>query len=264
MTGGQSESELEITKARLLEAQQMASIGRLLAGVVHEINTPIGSILSNNEVLLRSLEKLKALLAAGQPPDLEKCLGIADTCLSLAAVDKIACERISSVIRSLKTFARVERSELREVDLNENLRDTLKLTQAEFRRRIKVVTDFGPTPTVECHPQMLNQVFLNVLINAAQAIEEEGTISVRTRQEGDWVTVSIADSGRGMTPEQQKRVFASGFTTKPAGDGTGLGLAISREIVEDKHGGSISFESTPGSGTTFHIRIPMRQTGKLP
>jgi len=145
------------------------------------------------------------------------------------------------------------------VDLNEHLRDTLKLTQAEFRRRVTVETDFGELPEVECYPQMLNQVFLNLLVNAGQAIEGEGKIVVRTREEGGDVHISIADSGRGMSVEQQRKAFEAGFTTKAVGEGTGMGLAISREIIEQKHGGTIAFESEAGRGTTFHIRIPSRQ-----
>lgn len=262
MTDSGPRSELEIAEAQLIEAHQMASIGRLLAGVVHEINTPIGSIFCNNEVILRSLEALRKLLADPRPADLDKARAILDTCESLAAVDKIACERISSVIRGLKTIARADNSELRRVDLNENLRNTLKLTQAEFRRRVTVETDFGELPEVECYPQMLNQVFLNVLINAGQAIQGEGKITVRTRAEVDCAHVSISDTGQGMTPEQQKHVFTSGFTTKPAGEGTGLGLAISRQIVEEQHHGSITFESMPGAGTTFHVRVPLAHPGE--
>jgi signal transduction histidine kinase len=147
---------------------------------------------------------------------------------------------------------------MREVDLNESLRDTLKLTQAEFKRRVMVETDFGDLPPVECFPQMLSQVFLNLLINAGQAIDGEGVIRVRTALDGDSVLISIADSGQGMTPEQKARVFDAGFTTKAIGEGAGLGLSISKEIVEEKHGGSIDFESERGRGTTFYIRIPVR------
>jgi signal transduction histidine kinase len=187
---------------------------------------------------------------------------IVETCRNLAAVDKIACERIASVIRGLKTFSRVDSTEWRKADINENLRNTLKLTQAEFRRRITVETDFGDLPDVECFPYMLNQVFLNVLVNAGQAIEGEGRITVRTRAEGDRVHVSIADTGRGMSPEARARVFSAGYSTKPLGVGTGLGLSISKTIIEQKHGGTIDFESEPGVGTTFHIRIPIRHERK--
>lgn len=241
------------------ELHQMASIGRLLAGVVHEINTPLGSIFSNNDVILRSLGMLDDLLADGRPESLEKARGIVATCQTLAAVDGIACERIRSIIRGLKTFSRVDGSEPRQVDLNENLRDTIKLTQAEFRRRIKVETNFGDLPQIECFPQMLNQVFLNLLVNAGHAIEGEGTIRVRTALEGGSVLVSISDSGRGMTPEEQKRAFEAGFTTKPVGEGTGMGLAISRQIVQERHRGAIWFESQVGVGTTFYLRIPVTQ-----
>jgi two-component system NtrC family sensor kinase len=249
------------------ELHQMASIGRLLAGIVHEINTPLGSVFSNNEVLRRSLEILGAMLAQDDAAKLDsaqlaKARQILSTLQQLAAVDQIACERIRAVIRGLKTFARTDGTAPRKADLNQHLRDTLKLTQAEFRKRVAVETDFAELPEVEFYPQMLSQVFLNLLVNAGQAIEGQGTIKVRTQLEngGETVHVSIADSGRGMTPEQQEKAFRAGFTTKAVGEGTGLGLSIAKEIVEEKHGGSITFESQLGVGTTFHIRIPVRQT----
>jgi two-component system, NtrC family, sensor kinase len=249
---------LETANRQMIEAHQMASIGRLLASIVHEINTPIGSIISNNEVTLRSLEMTRGILACCDSPGLERARKLIDTCHNLASVDKIACERIISVVRGLKTFARVDDSEIRKVDLNEQLRNTLKLTQGEFRRRIQVETDFGEIPEVECHPHMLNQVFLNLLVNAGQAIEGEGKITVRTRQENACVHISISDTGRGIRAEDRDKIFASGFTTKAIGVGTGLGLSISRQIVEETHNGSIDFESTVGAGTVFHIRIPVR------
>ena len=242
------------------ELHQFAAIGRLLAGIVHEINTPIGSIFSNTDVLLRSLEMLDPLLEDGRPESIQKARRIAATCQSLVTVDRIACERIRSVIRGLKCISRVDDPEPRKVDINNQLRDTLKLTQAEFRRRVSVETDFGELPEVECFPQMLNQVFLNLLVNAGQAIEGEGKITVRTRPDGAMIDISIADTGRGMTPEQKDKAFEAGFTTKAIGEGTGMGLAISKEIIEEKHGGTIHFDSEPGRGTTFHIRIPVRHT----
>lgn len=249
-------AELEATRRQLTEAHQMAAIGRLLASIVHEINTPIGSIFSNNEVLRRSLENLKKSLA-GPEPSMDKARRIADTIESLAGVDRIACERIASVIRGLKSLSRVDAPELRKADINAGLKDTLKLTQAEFRRRVTVETDFGELPEVECYPQMLNQVFLNILVNAGQAIEDTGTIKVQSRLEGECVHVIISDTGRGMRPEQLARIFEAGYTTKAIGVGSGLGLSIAREIVEDKHRGRIQVESQPGVGTTFHIVIPV-------
>ena len=253
-------AELENCKQHLLDVHHMTSLGQLLAGIVHEINTPIGSILSNNEVSVRSLKILGELLeksAAENAPPPAKAAKILQTLMSLAAVDKIACERIIAVVRSLKTFLGGRDAEFLKADLNEILENTLKLAQCEFRRRIQVETDYGEIPQVQCDPHQLGQVFLNMLVNAGQAIEGEGKVAVRTRLEGDSVLVSIADSGSGILPENRDKIFSSGFTTKPAGVGTGLGLSISKEIVVDIHGGAVSFESEPGKGTTFHVRIPV-------
>jgi signal transduction histidine kinase len=251
--------ESEISSS-LIEESKMAVLGRLLASVIHEINTPIGSISSNNQVLLRSLEVVQKALADPQPASLTKARGILETCLSLAAVDRTACERIIGLIRGVKTYSRTGDCQLSRVDLNEQLRVALQLVHGEFRRRIVVETDYGELPPVECFAPMLDQVFLNLLVNAGQAIEGEGRVGVRTRLEGSAVRISISDSGRGIPPEQKHMIFTEGFTTKAAGVGTGLGLAISREIVVEKHGGRIDFESEPGKGTTFHIHIPLEQT----
>jgi two-component system NtrC family sensor kinase len=246
------------------ELHQMAAVGRLLAGVVHEINTPLGSIFSNNEVISRALEMLCPLLQQGTPEALESAGRLVSTCQTLASVDRIACERIRSVIQSLRSLSRLDGPEPLYVNLNQQLLDTVKLTNAQFRRRIAVETDLGELPEVRCYPQMLNQVFLNLLVNAGHAIEGEGTITIQTRLEGGLVHISISDTGRGMTPEVQARAFEPGFTTKAVGEGSGLGLSISREIVEEKHGGTIDFETRPGVGTTFHIRIPVEQKRSAP
>jgi signal transduction histidine kinase len=239
----------------------MAAAGRLLAGIAHELNTPIGSIFSNTEVILRSLEMLEPLLAEGGAESLDQARRIVETCHSLATVDRIACERIRAVIRGLKTFSRADSNEPERTDVNRLLLDTFKLTKAEFGRRITLETEFHDLPEAEGYPQMLAQVFLNLLVNAAQAIEGDGRIRVTTRLEGgDTIRIDIADNGRGMTAEEQSRAFQRGFTTKPAGEGTGMGLAIAREIVEERHGGGITVESETGRGTTFHIRIPLRHT----
>ncbi len=244
------------------ELHQMASIGRLLAGIVHEINTPLGSIFSNNEVLSRSVEMLKPLLTRGGPEDMDKAQRIVDSMQQLLAIDRIACERVRETVRGLKTISRVDSPEARSVDLNQLLRDTLKLAHAEFGKRIAVHTEFAELPEVQCFPQMLGQVFLNLFVNASQAIEGPGSITVNTALEDNAATahITVTDTGRGMTPEQQKKAFLAGFTTKAVGEGTGLGLSIAKEIVEEKHGGAISVESAPGHGATFHIRLPMRQS----
>jgi two-component system NtrC family sensor kinase len=250
---------LYIANRKLAEAHKMAALGRLAAGIVHEINTPIGSILSNNETTRRSLDAIKANLLAAENPAPAKALQLLDSVAGLASIDKIACERIYGVIRSLKTFARVNEGDLRKVDIRELLDSTIKLVGSVYRRRICVNTYYDELPEVECYPGLLNQVFLNLIVNASQAIEDEGSIDVRTDLEGDRVHISITDTGSGIPPEVRPKIFAAGFTTKPFGEGTGLGLTITREIVEDTHGGTIAFETEMEKGTTFHVRIPVKQ-----
>ncbi len=259
---GSLREELDTANRKLAEAHKMAALGRLSAGIVHEINTPIGSIFSNNEVIIRSLDKLKGLLAAAQQastPPPQKVTDMVDIIIGLAAIDKIACERISGIIRSLKTFARVNASDLEIVDINDLLRNMIKLTSTVFRNRITMQTEFGDLPKVECFPGLLNQVFLNLIVNAGQAIPDEGTITVRTAAEGPLVHISVSDSGTGIPLAVRSKIFAAGFTTKPIGEGTGLGLTLTREIVVDTHGGKIDFETDLDHGTTFHVRIPIQQ-----
>lgn len=230
------------------ELHRLASLGRMMAGVVHEIGTPVASLVSNNEVLLRGLDSLAGV---DLPADIRHKV---ETLRSLVAVDKLACERLTALVRGVKRIARGNTAERSAADVNELLRDSLKLAHHEFKR-IAVETDFGELQPVICSPQSLGQVFLNLLVNAAQAIEGEGRITVRTRPAASGIDVWISDTGRGIDPAGQDKVFSSGFTTKPPGSGTGLGLAISKEIIT-RHGGQIDFESRPGAGTTFHIRIP--------
>jgi two-component system NtrC family sensor kinase len=253
-------AQLDSANRKLAEAHKMASLGRLSAGIVHEINTPVGSILSNNEVITRSIEKIRELLNKAQQaggPTPAKAMEILDVIAGLAAVDKLACERISSVVRSLKTFARVSEHDRRRADVNELVQHTIKLSSTVYRRRICFVADTGHIPPVECYPALLSQVLLNLVVNAAQAIDGEGTVTVRTRQEGPNVHIEVIDNGRGIRPEDRDKIFRAGFTTKPIGEGTGIGLALSHEIIVDTHHGSIDFESEPGTGTTFHVRIPI-------
>lgn len=252
-------------RRKLAEAYPLVSLGRMVTGVVHEINNPIGSIVSNNEVSLRALESLKQKLAAslqsGEPPA-QKALDLVDTLISLAAVDRIACDRISAVVRSLKTFSRVDEGDVRKARIGEIIQDAVKLVDCQFRRRIRVRTDVASLPEVECYPHLVSQVLLNLLVNAGQAIEDEGEIAVTARpfrEDGvESVAIAVTDTGKGISPEHRDRIFRAGFTTKPVGVGTGLGLALSKQIVEETHGGRIWFDSEVGKGTTFHILIPVR------
>lgn len=258
----QLRDELEDARRKLAEAHKMASLGRLAAGIVHEINTPIGSIFSNNDVVLRSLEKTKQLVHDARDRNEaapQKALDLLETMSSLVAVDKIACERISSIIRSLKTFARVNEGDLRKIDLREILQSTIKLTSCVFRRNVQIEPDFAAMPEIECYPALLSQVFLNLVVNAAQAIEGDGIIKIHTDSRDGQAHIAISDNGSGISPQNAPKIFSAGFSTKAFGEGTGLGLSISREIVEDTHGGKIWFESQVGVGTTFHILLPFEQ-----
>jgi len=257
--------ELDLLNRKLAEAHKMASLGRLSAGIVHEINTPIGSIFSNTEVITRSLDKTKALLqqaleTGSAPP--QKAIDILNIVSSLNDVDKLACERIAGVVRSLKTLARVSSHEVRNTDVNELVCHTLKLTKTVFRQRVEFVQETEGVLEAECYPGLLGQVILNLVVNAAQAIDGEGRVTVRTRELGDSVHIDVSDTGKGIRPEDRPKIFQAGFSTKPIGEGTGIGLALSREIIVDTHRGSIGYDSEPGVGTTFHVKIPTQQQKK--
>jgi signal transduction histidine kinase len=156
----------------------------------------------------------------------------------------------------LRDFSRPGDSEWQAVDLHAGLESTLNVVWNEIKFKADVVREYAELPPVECLPSQLNQVFLNLLVNAAQAIPERGTITLRTTCEGDWVSVAVADTGGGMTPEVRARVFDPFFTTKPVGKGTGLGLSVTYGIIE-KHGGHIDVDSEPGKGSTFTVRLPL-------
>jgi len=181
---------------------------------------------------------------------------------TLAESANIVCEgarRIHGVLSALRNFARIDEAPWKQVELSEGLDSTLKLLQFRMGDRIKVVRDYGNVGTVTCRPEALNQVCMNLLVNAIQAIPERGEITVRTRRESGDVVISIGDTGVGISAEDRERIFELGFTKRRSAGGSGLGLALSRKIVED-HGGSIAIESRPGGGTTFIVRIPRERT----
>jgi signal transduction histidine kinase len=254
--------ELELVKRKLAETYKLAALGRLLAMVAHEINTPMGCIASNNEILQRSIPLLQRILTeardSSSPPP-QKVLDVLSTLANLTEVDKVACERMAAIVRSVRSISRTDDRELRRVNVHDFLEDSLKLAGALFRSRIVVDRKYGELPDVECYPYLLGQVFLNLLVNAGQAISGEGRVTVETRREDNQVHIAISDTGKGIRPEDRHRIFEFGFTTKSAEEGTGLGLNISRDIIVAIHGGAIDFESQPGAGTTFHVRIPIDQ-----
>lgn len=249
---------LEKTEAALVQSEKMASLGNLVAGVAHEINTPVGSIHSNSDLMVRALEKLRKIVE--EAPQLENQTELArvlDTLEDISKVNRNACERIVAMVRSLKSFARMEEPECRTVNIHDEIDAALMLVHHELKNRIEVVRDYGDLPVIECFPNHLNQVFVNLLVNASQAIEGEGRIRITTEQDGDHIRIEFEDSGTGISPDDIDKVFEPGFTTKEAGDGTGLGLSISRKIIEAHHG-KIEVESTPAQGSTFTITLPIQ------
>jgi len=251
--------ELRDAQAALMHSEKMAVLGNLLAGVAHEINTPIGSINSNTDVALRALDKLREALEKLSPevrddPDLKNAVDILQ---SVGNVNKTACDRIVKLVRSLRNFARLETVEPKPADLHEGLESTLTLAYHVLKNRVEVVREYGKIPKVECYPDQLNQVFLNILVNAAHAIERSGKITIRTRTDGDDVIITFTDTGKGIAPEDLPRIFDPGFTTKGVGVGSGLGLPICYKIINE-HGGGIDVESELGRGTTVTVRLPLK------
>ena len=261
-------------------------MGRLASGIAHEINTPVQFVNDNVQFLQLAFgdlvglfdkhRQLRTAAATGQVSpgllrEVDEAERAADLGYLLENVPKAVVrsveglERVASIVRSLKEFAHPEGKERAEADLNRALASTLTVARNEYRHVAEVETDYGELPPVWCFLGELNQVFLNVIVNAAHAIGEAlrgkegelGLIRVETRRDGDSVRISISDTGTGMSPEVQERIFDPFFTTKEVGKGTGQGLAIARAVVVDKHGGTLS---AVGCGSTFKIRIPIGST----
>ncbi|MHB8121238.1 MAG: two-component system sensor histidine kinase NtrB [Desulfuromonadaceae bacterium] len=270
----QSERILQQMQGQIIQQEKMASIGQLAAGVAHEINNPMGFITSNLTSLGKYAAKLDEYIAAllqslGSCPDHQGMAEI-DALRQKLKVDYIisdVCElvnesldganRVQRIVQDLKSFSRVDQVESRQVSLNELLETTINIAWNELKYIATLERDFGAIPEILCYPQQLNQVFLNLLVNAAQAMEKQGAIVVRTWGDNDSVFVSVADTGKGMPEEVRQRIFEPFFNTKEAGKGTGLGLSISADIVR-KHGGTITLESQAGVGTTFTVMLPIK------
>lgn len=247
--------QLQQAQARLIQSEKMASLGQLVAGIAHEINTPVGAINSVKDTQARALQKVREELGAEleSRPKLQNLLKVLGDGTSVLAAGS---ERVSNLVKRLRSFARLDEAEMKAVDLHQGLDDSLLLVKHELRDRISVTKEYGPLPEILCYPGQLNQVFLNLLINAAQAIEGPGEIHVRTHLENGRAHVAIRDSGTGIKPENLKKIFDPGFTTKSMKVGTGLGLAICYQIVE-AHKGELRVESEVGKGSTFTVVIPV-------
>lgn len=233
--------ELKETQIQLINSEKMASLGQLVAGVAHEINTPVASIKSNNGIVAKLLDSI-------ENTELKEML------TDINEIDKEAVNRISNIVTSLKKFVRLDEAELQEADINKELDLTLELIRHETKNRIEIIKNYGEIPAVKCFPNMLNQVFTNILINACQAIEGKGTITITTEYKDKKLIVKIKDTGKGIPQNQLSKIFTAGFTTKSSGIGTGLGLAICSKIIE-KHKGEIIVNSVLGKGSEFIITI---------
>jgi two-component system NtrC family sensor kinase len=273
--------ERERMEAELRLSQKLEAVGQLAAGVAHEINTPIQYVADNLQFLRDGVTSLSAMAsdmlaaaAAAQAPATAALIGQLQDIARTADLDYLSHEipgsldsvrdgvsRIAHIVRAMKELAHPGPREATAIDLPRALQNALDVTAATYRFVADVETEFAETPPVVCFGSDLNQVFLNLIVNAAHAMEDKtaqrGRLGVRTRVDGDQVEIAISDTGAGIPEALHERIFDAFFTTKEVGRGTGQGLAISRSIVVDRHGGTLTFDSQIGIGTTFYVRIPI-------
>jgi two-component system, NtrC family, sensor kinase len=252
-------SQLVSAQAELVNTAKLATLGSLIAGIAHELNTPLGSLNSNHDVLRRALSRLQVILEdehvdESELAELRRVVRALD---GVMKVNDLAVERMVQLIKSLRSFGRPDQSERDTVDLHEGVESTLALIAHDLRGRVEVVRDYGELPRLDCFPNQLNQVWMNLLVNASHAITGTGRITVHTRAEEQSVTVEIEDTGSGVPAENLNRIFEPGFTTKNGRIGMGLGLLIVRQIVE-RHGGRITVRSQPGNGSVFTVQLPLQ------
>lgn len=252
---GRSLDDAEL--AGVVNQAKLATLGMLVAGVAHEINTPLGAINSNHDVLHRALNKLQDILAdeVVEPHELVEVRRIVKAVDGILRVNDIAVERLTTIVRSLRTFGRLDRARIDWADMHEGIDATLAILAHETRH-ITIERDYDDLPPVRCHPDQLNQVWMNLVMNAVQAMPETGSLTIRTLHRGEEVHIIFTDTGCGIAQDHLQRIFEPGFTTKSGRVGMGLGLLISRQVI-DHHQGRIAVDSEVGAGTTFTVALPI-------
>jgi two-component system, NtrC family, sensor kinase len=271
--------DLKMTQSQMLQQEKMASIGQIAAGVAHEINNPMGFIISNFHSLKKYSGRIVGFLnaqadalhkyaeACGNPDEMNKTEELRQQLKLdhiLSDIDALITEslegadRVKMIVQDLKSFSRVDEAEQKQADINLGIESTINIIWNEIKYKATIDKHYGVIPQTRCNPGQLNQVFMNLLLNASHAIENFGQITVKTWHEDNWIYISVSDNGCGMPEEIQNRIFEPFFTTKEIGQGTGLGLSIAYDIIK-KHNGEIKVESKPGHGTTFTIAIPVQR-----
>ncbi len=250
--------EVREKQAQLVQSSKMAALGSLVAGVAHEINTPVGAISSMHNTLIRAVKKLKGDVDAciqGIKLDKEKISSTLKIVDDANQVIQSGTERVIDIVKRLRSFARLDEAELKVANIHEGLEDTLTIIHHQIKDKVTLIKNYGEIPKISCFLGRLNQVFLNLIINAEQAMKDGGEIHISTFLKDDKVYIKIQDNGEGIPQESLGKIFDPGFTTKGVGVGTGLGLSICYQIIQD-HLGDILVESEVGAGTTFTIILP--------
>jgi len=255
----ETNKNLRQTQAQLVQSEKMASLGLLVAGIAHEINTPIGAINSMHQTLVNAMEKMHNIASKEfgdlflKNPDF---IRTSDIIREANRVIKTGTSRVTEIVRRLRSFARLDEAELKNCNIHDGIDDTLLLIHHEIKHGIDIVKKYGDIPSIACYLGRLNQVFMNILINAKQSMSGKGTITIETFRKNNSVCIRFSDTGVGIPKDKIDKIFDPGFTTKGVGIGTGLGLSICYQIIQDHHG-QISVESEVGKGTSFTIEIPM-------
>jgi signal transduction histidine kinase len=250
---------LRSAQTKLIESAKQASLGRLVAGIAHELNNPIGAVHSTNSTIGHGLEKLENLIEkSGLTPQLEdKMTKLTAVIKESLEVNDEGAERVADIVQRMKGFVQLDEAELQKVDIHEGLEDTLTLLPHDLIENIDIVREYGNLPSVVCYSARMNQVFYNILINSAEAVGDNGRILIKTDSDKENVTVQFIDNGRGIKTDHLDKIFEPGFTTRGVGVGTGLGLTIAYQVMKD-HQGEIDVKSDPEIGTEVTLNFPIR------